>query len=106
MPSPDERERPEPSGGPSSTSPPDTLALQTLMDVQRSLGQLESSVTELERSTAQHAKDLNGLGKVAHSATLFSKVALGIATPVVATITIAVLVYIYRIIERLLLLAK
>jgi ABC-type nitrate/sulfonate/bicarbonate transport system permease component len=74
------------------------------MDVERSLGRLESSVAELERSTAQHAKDLNGLGKVAHTASMFGKVALGLATPVAAAIIIAVLVYIYRIVERLLLL--
>lgn len=106
MPSPEERERSERPVVSNSVSPPDNLALQTLLDVERALGRLESAVEGLERSTAQHTKDLNGLGKVAHSATLFSKVALGIATPVVATITIALLVYIYHIIGRLLLLAK
>jgi len=63
MPSPEERERPEASGGSSSTSLPDTLALQTLMDVQRFLGRLETSVEGCERSIAQNTNDLNKLGE-------------------------------------------
>jgi hypothetical protein len=48
------------------------------MDVERALGRLESAVEGLERSTAQHAKDLNGLGKVAHTIVTFGKLALAL----------------------------
>ena len=50
-------------------------------------------------------KDISDLKSIAHTASWFGKIAFGIATPVAATIIIAVLAYIYRIVERLLLLA-
>jgi hypothetical protein len=102
MPTPEERERAERSVAGSDPVPAtDILALQTLMDMERALGRLETAVEGLERSTAQHAKDLNGLGKAAHTASTFGKIALGLATPVAASITIAFLVLIYHLVVRL-----
>jgi len=92
MPNPEERELPERSGSPGPTTTPDTLVLQTLMDVERALGRLESSVAELERSIAQHSKDLNGLGKVVHTADNIIRISLG----VIAAIAGPVLLYLYR----------
>ena len=74
----EERERSERLGSSGPTAGRDTLALETLMDVERSLGRLETAVEGLERSTAQHAKDLNGLGKVAHTIVAFAKLGLAL----------------------------
>jgi hypothetical protein len=97
-----EREQAERIAKSNPTSPPDTLVLQTLMDVERALGRLETAVEGLERSTAQHTKDLNGLGKAAHTASMFGKIALVVIAPVATAITIAVLHFIYQAFERLL----
>lgn len=84
--------------------PNDIRLVFTALDLYRSLGRLEKAVEVLENAKAQHEKDLNGLGKVAHTASLFGKIALGIVTPVAATIIYAVFVFIYHIVEKLLLL--
>ena len=79
MPTPEERERFERSAvGPDPEPTTDILALQTLMDLERALGRLETAVAGLERSTAQHGKDLNGLGKVAHTTKAFGQLALAV----------------------------
>jgi hypothetical protein len=106
MPTPEEREQAEQDQAErlaksNPTSPPDTLVLQTL-DVERGPGRLEAAVEGLERSTAQHAKDLNGLGKTAYTASMFGKIALVVIAPVATAITIAVLHFIYQAFERLL----
>jgi hypothetical protein len=64
---------------------------------------LEKDVSELGR---RHDKDISDLTNIAHTASTLGKIAVGVITPVAATIIIAVLIYIYHIVERLLLLAK
>lgn len=56
--------------------PNDIRLVFTALDLYRSLGRLEKAVEVLEAASAQHQKDLNGLGKVAHSAVFFGKIAL------------------------------
>jgi hypothetical protein len=64
---------------------------------------LERDVNELGK---RHDKDISDLRNIAHTASTLGKIAVGILTPVAATVIIAVLLYIYHIVERLLLLAK
>jgi hypothetical protein len=117
MPSPQERERADSSRESLSPQaeklplapgqpilPSDLRLVFTALDLYRSLGKLEKAVEVLEVAKTQHEKDLNGLGRVAHTASLLGKIALGIVAPVVATIIIAVLVSIYHVVEKLLLL--
>ena len=102
------------SSGPISAGEIRTLYL--LMDVQKRLGGAETSIADLQDASkrhdewihrlteqtavlpglaatiALHTKDLNGLGKVAHTAESFGKLALAITASGVV-IAIAVLTY-------------
>jgi hypothetical protein len=60
---------------------------------------LEKDVNELGR---RHDKDISALRNVAHTASTLGKIALGVIAPVAATILIAVLIFIYHAVERLL----
>jgi DNA repair ATPase RecN len=62
---------------------------------------LEKDVNELGK---RHDRDIKELEKVAHTANTLGKIAFSIATPVAATLITAVLVYIYHVVEKLLLL--
>jgi hypothetical protein len=88
---------------PGSPIPPiDIRAVFTALDLYRSLGRLEKAVQVLEEAKARHEKDLNGLGKVAHTASMFGKIALVVIAPVAAAIIYAIVVHIYHAVERLL----
>ncbi len=65
------------------------------------------AIPNLEKEVAQNTKDLNELGrrhdrniteleKVVHTASTFGKIAFGVATPVAASIIIAILIFIYH----------
>ncbi len=112
MPNRGEREREADERSDAASDPPpstiNAVALQRLFDLERALGQLETSVTGLERTSAQQANDLNGLGKavnklreVEHTAKTFGQVVLQIAVAVIAsgtlfTIAAAVAVYLFH----------
>jgi len=49
---------------------------ERLLEVIRQSERTDSLLPSLQDAIAQHAKDLNGLGKVAHSAKLFGNIAL------------------------------
>jgi len=82
--------------------PIDIRAVFTALDLYRSLGRLEKATEVLEAKVARQEHDLNGLGKVAHTASMLGKIAVVVTAPVAATIIYAVLVFIYHAVERLL----
>jgi hypothetical protein len=112
---------------PGPMTPSDIRTLFTAVDIYRSLGGLEKAVDILETTTrsnvekieqlirktdqtafavpiienaiSQHGKDLNELGRIAHTAKTLGQIALTFA---LSGIGVAILVYLYRHLLRLL----
>ena len=64
----------------------------TAVDLYRSLGRLEHAVEVLENANVRHERDLNQLGKIAHTAKTLGNIALGVASGA----GIAILIYLYH----------
>jgi hypothetical protein len=67
-------------------------AVFTAVELYRSLGRLEKATEVLENAITRHDKDLNQLGKIAHTAKTLGNIALTLTSG----IGIAILIYLYH----------
>jgi len=77
---------------PGPISPSDMRGVFTAVDLYRSLGRLEKATEVLENAIARHDKDLNQLGKIAHTAKTLGNITLTLTSG----IGVAILIYLYH----------
>jgi len=76
----------------SPVTPNDLRTVFTAVDLYRSLGRLEHAVEVLEKANVRNERDLNQLGKIAHTAKTFGNIALTI----ISGIGVVFFVYLYH----------
>jgi|ERR1700733_453472 len=79
---------------------------ERILELMQRTTRVESELHALKETVDKNTADLNGLGKAAHTADKIAKIALGFVTPVIAGISIAIIVGIYHLVVRLFALVK